>query len=312
MKRGTVLEMLFEELSTRWLEVSAYEVKETTHHEYVRGIRQLNEHFGKLKPYELTPKLLQDYLNELYLKGKSKGTINKQKYLVQQVYRYINLSGLTVSNPCAFVRAPRLAQKASRRSLSEKEIKIILQNRDLNWASFYTFCLLFLGLRRSEMMALCWEDIDFENETIHINKVVTYLNSKPKLNFVLKNGWRDRFVPIPKVLLAELKTRLPNDKGYMFAGIKGGLMNENVINRSWTAYRDRVGLKEVTQHMVRHTYATMLYDADIDIKAAAALLGHSDERTTLMIYTHINKEREAQKAMVRLNQYINDTYGELL
>lgn len=162
------------------------------------------------------------------------------------------------------------------------------------------------------MMALCWEDIDFENETIHINKVVTYLNSKPKLNFVLKNGWRDRFVPIPKVLLAELKTRLPNDKGYMFAGIKGGLMNENVINRSWTAYRDRVGLKEVTQHMVRHTYATMLYDADIDIKAAAALLGHSDERTTLMIYTHINKEREAQKAMVRLNQYINDTYGELL
>lgn len=309
------METTFKYWSERWLEVSAYEVKGTTHKQYIGGVRQLNKTFGDNSIYEITPKMVQDYLNELFLKGKSKSTINKRKYLVQQIYRYVNLQGIIVANPCLLVKAPRMASQESRRSLTEDEIRQIIKQRHANPFGFYAFCLLFLGLRRSEMMALRWEDIDFAQEVIRINKVVIYLNSKPELNYVLKNGWREREIPIPDLLLHELKRCVVLEgssvfrKGFIFSDQPETLMNENAINRRWAAYRNKAGLDNVTQHMVRHTYATLLYDADIDIKAAAALMGHRDERTTLIVYTHINKEREAKKAVKKLNGYISEVFG---
>lgn len=303
------MESNFKQWAERWLEVSAYEVKETTHYEYAGGIRQLTERFGNKNVFEITPKMVQEYLNELYLHGKSKSTINKRKYLIQQIYRYINLQGVAVTSPCILVKAPRMAGQESRRPLSEDEIRQIISNRHIEPFGFYAFCLLFLGLRRSEMMALRWQDIDFQQEIIHINKVVVYLNSKPQLNYVLKNGWREREIPIPDLLLDELKRLAPNKTGFIFADQPKKLLNENTINRRWAAYRDAAGLGNVTQHMVRHTYATLLYDAKIDAKAAAALMGHRDERTTLLVYTHINKEREAKKAVKQLNGYISEAFG---
>ncbi len=309
------MEMTFEYWAKRWLSVSAYEVKETTHNEYVGGIRQLIIKFGDISIHELTPKFIQDYLNELFLNGKSKSTINKKKYLIQQIYRYINLQGVSVPSPCALVKAPRMATQNTRRSLTEDEIKKIILNRYVKPFGFYAFCLLFLGLRRSEMMALCWEDIDFERELLHINKVVVYLNSKPTLNYVLKNGWREREIPIPDLLLFELKQCVISEgssiqkKGFIFSDHPGKLMNENSINRRWAIYRDAAELPNITQHMVRHTYATLLHDANIDVKAAAALMGHRDERTTLIVYTHINKEKEAKKAVQQLNGYISEAFG---
>ena len=304
------MESNFKQWAECWLEVSAYDVKETTHYEYAGGIRQLTERFGDKSVFEITPKMVQDYLNELYLHGKSKSTINKRKYLIQQVYRYINLQGIVVASPCVLVKAPRMASQESRRPLSEDEIRRIISNRHIEPFGFYAFCLLFLGLRRSEMMALRWEDIDFEQDIIHINKVVVYLNSKPQLNYVLKNGWREREIPIPDLLLLELKRLAKNKHGFIFSDYPKMLLNENAINRRWTAYRNAAGLPNVTQHMVRHTYATLLYDARIDAKAAAALMGHRDERTTLIVYTHINKEREAKKAVKQLNGYINEAFGK--
>ncbi len=309
------METNFRQWAEHWLEVSTYEVKETTHYQYVGGIRLLNERFGSKSVFDITPKMVQEYLNELFLHGKSKSTINKRKYLIQQVYRYINLQGISVASPCALVKAPRMASQESRRALTEEEIKQIISNRYIEPFGFYALCLLFLGLRRSEMMALRWEDINFEQELIHINKVVVYLNSKPQLNYVLKNGWREREIPIPDLLLFELKQRVIMEgssvqkKGFVFSDHPKVLMNENTINRRWATYRDAAGMPDVTQHMVRHTYATLLHDANIDVKAAAALMGHRDERTTLIVYTHINKEREAKRAVKQLNGYISKAFG---
>ena len=304
------METKFKHWAERWLNVSAYEVKATTHYEYTGGVRQLVARFGNECVLKITPKMVQDYLNELFLQGKSKSTINKRKYLIQQIYRYINLQGIAATSPCTLVKAPRMASQQNRRSLTEDEIRRIISNRNIEPFGFYAFCLLFLGLRRSEMMALRWEDIDYERETIHINKVVVYLNSKPQLNHVLKNGWREREIPIPDLLLIELRQRAGNQRGFIFADHPKILLNENAINRRWATYREAAGLPNVTQHMVRHTYATLLYDARIDAKAAAALMGHRDERTTLIVYTHINKEREAKKAVKQLNGYISEAFGK--
>ena len=66
-----------------------------------------------------------------------------------------------------------------------------------------------------------------------------------------------------------------------------------------------VAMEPFTPHQLRHTYATMLYDAGVDLKTAQQMLGHRDIKTTMGIYTHIaeNRKKESTK---RLNKYFND------
>ena len=85
--------------------------------------------------------------------------------------------------------------------------------------------------------------------------------------------------------------------------IEGKMMTETAFRRAWQAYEnylrknvgillDKKDIDHITPHMLRHTYATLLYDAGVDVKNAQRYLGHSDVLTTLRIYTHLSKEKE--------------------
>ena len=83
------------------------------------------------------------------------------------------------------------------------------------------------------------------------------------------------------------------------------MYSETMLKRRWDKYLKMTGLN-ITQHQLRHTYATMLYRAEIDAKTAQKLLGHSDVGTTLNIYTHIGRELD-QKIMGKLNEYLKNS-----
>ncbi len=161
--------------------------------------------------------------------------------------------------------------------------------------------MLCLGLRRSEILPLKYEDINFEDKTIYINKVVNFINNKPKIDNILKNGMNERYVGIPDILLKKLE-KCKLKKGYIF-NKDNSLLTESQLEDLWDDYKIRTGFIG-TQHMIRHTYATMLYKSNVDIKTAQYLMGHKTIRTTLDIYTHLEDELKA-KNINKLNAYIN-------
>ena len=63
-------------------------------------------------------------------------------------------------------------------------------------------------------------------------------------------------------------------------------------------------IEKITPHMLRHTYATMLFDANVDVKSAQKFLGHADIEVTLSIYTHLTKYKE-DKAINALNAHLD-------
>ena len=64
-------------------------------------------------------------------------------------------------------------------------------------------------------------------------------------------------------------------------------------------------IEHITAHMLRHTYATMLFDANVDVKSAQKFLGHADVEVTLSIYTHLTKYKE-DKAIAALNGHLDE------
>lgn len=97
-------------------------------------------------------------------------------------------------------------------------------------------------------------------------------------------------------------------------------MTENQYAKMWDKYYKLSGLKEhneehnlpkLTAHCLRHGYATILYEANVDVKEAQRLLGHAKETTTREIYTHIT-ERSKDKNNEKLKLYVNEHFKEII
>lgn len=140
-----------------------------------------------------------------------------------------------------------------------------------------------------------------------------------------KAGIRD--VPIPNILLMAL-IKCRKQRGFVCTNAGGTMLTDSSFMRSWEAFcnylnvcaggRNGAGpylphiqvLDRITAHMLRHTYATMLFDADVDVKSAQKFLGHADIEVTLKIYTHLTKFKE-EKAIAALNAHLDSMTGNV-
>ncbi len=179
--------------------------------------------------------------------------------------------------------------------------------------------MLYAGLRRGEMLALQWEDVDIDKKLIHVTKSLCFLKNTSTIK-TPKTKAGTRCVPIPNVLLAPL-IEAKKTSGTICPSVEGELMTYTAYKRAWDSYmnylnvcaggfisdckqRPRIQKMEpFTAHMLRHTYATMLFDANVDVKSAQKFLGHSSVEVTLSIYTHLTQFKE-DAAIEALNEHL--------
>ncbi|MET0017165.1 tyrosine-type recombinase/integrase [Oscillibacter sp.] len=174
--------------------------------------------------------------------------------------------------------------------------------------------LMFTGCRRGEALALSYSDIDFKAGCIHITKKLSYADGQvPVLEDHLKsaNGLRD----IP--LLPSLAARVPKNRiGLLFPGKDGGFMRHSEVYAIWKAYCREAGLNEiqqidsgeimetfpVTPHCLRHSFATICYEAGIDPRQAAEIVGDTPQ-VLEAVYTHL-RDGHKKSAADKLAEYV--------
>lgn len=161
--------------------------------------------------------------------------------------------------------------------------------------------LYFLGLRMGEMLGLRWQDVDWEHHVIHITRSMEpYTNTYGDT----KTHAGNRYVPIPD----ELYDILRQHRGLPTASISDAHTHETVY-RWWHMMIHDLGMDkhsegnqrtryEYTPHTFRHTYATLLFDANIDPVSASRILGHASYKTTADIYTNISENRASMNATI--------------
>ncbi len=150
------------------------------------------------------------------------------------------------------------------------------------------YTLLLTGLRRGEVTGLMWSDVDFENEVIHVRRhVVSAPGGQPMLVDGAKTEAGVRNVPMTPELRDFLHTEQSKAKSvYVFPNGKGGIISASQLGQMWNRL-DKLAGFHTHPHMLRHTYATKLFEAGtLDIRQIQTVLGHSDPSVTLSIYTH--------------------------
>ena len=245
---------------------------------------------------EITPTDIQIYINKLIKQGFSHKTIASYKSVLKMIFDYALFNGIIKSNPVSIVRLPANLPKKARELPTDKELSII--NSNYEGFAFLPYFLLNTGLRISEALALSYEDIDFDAKTIKIYKHLLHDGNKPILEHKTKTINSKRTV----ILLDRVAEKLDrNKKGIIFCNADGDYLTRRQMTWNWEKWQKENNVT-ATPHQLRHGFATMLFEAGIDLKDAQDLMGHANISTTQSIYTHIRNKRKDETAQ-KLNAF---------
>ncbi len=254
-------------------------------------------------------------------------TLRAYRQSCSQVFAFAIKNRAIEFNPADLAEIPKNAPKNERRALTETERKWIQNLSDDNRAKCPAMVAMFCGLRRGELSALTWNDVDLYNKILTVNKSYDFKSKNIKSP---KTAAGVRKIPIPDVLVEYLKS-VPRKSIYVCRSAK----NKMITDMGWKRLLDslmldlemqngnREGKKKkkcapgVTAftiqkfgwHDLRHTYATILFEAGVDVLTAQYLLGHASAETTMKIYTHLS-DAQKERSIVKLNEFVsgNDAF----
>jgi integrase len=270
----------------------------------------INNHVTEFADYKLKdikPLMIDRYLKNL---NKSKSLEHKIRITLNQIFKLAKSNKLIDDNPMEYVKS--VAQGTPKREfLDDEDRNIVLKALEGHKGYLLVLTLLYTGMREGEALALTWRDFDDINGIIKVSKAIEWQNSHPVIKQPkTKAGIRQ--IPIPSELTVALLSEKEKSKGispYIFHHSNNGMHTKSSSDRLWRSskkainkYIDEKINKHIMQEdqkvninltfrLLRHTYATGLYDAGIDLKSAQEILGHADFKVTMDIYTHIQNER---------------------
>ena len=235
--------------------------------------------------------------------------------LSSKVLDYAVNNDLIVKNPMKRVIKPKM-QKDKREFTnfySKEELNKYLDacKQKKNPRVYLFFRLLaYTGMRKGEALALKWSDIDFENETIRINKTLSLGTHNSLVIGTPKTKASNRTIQVDEQTIYYLQEWRKRQRKELFKLGFNALTDDqllfsngnNELMRPWlvqywnkTIAKD-AGLKHITVHGFRHTHASLLFEAGTPMQDVKERLGHSDITTTMNVYTHVTKSEKKKTA----------------
>ena len=311
-------------------------VKISTRVSYEMIIRQhLKPNFGFYKLKDLKSSTIQGVYNKLLKDGRADGKGGLSQKTIQNIHRvfrkalqlaYIN--DMIAKNPAGEGRItlPKQPVKKKIRVFSvdeQKAIEKLCGNNDLGMAILLD---LYTGMRRGELLALTWNDIDFKKRTITINKQLNRLknfdsniSSKTILQMqpYTKNS-QERIISVSTIMLEKLKNYkiqqskskitwddLYNDKKLVFCREDGNYLDPKTFEDFFKKTLKLAGVENTNVHALRHTFATRALESNIPVKVVSKILGHANIQITLDTYTHVLPELQEEAMQIIADKFLN-------
>lgn len=307
----------YQEAYEEWIEIYRNNVKESTLHKTMVVFRDhILPKFGKYKIDLISINSLQKQAYEWHSKYKN---YKKMINYTFAVFNYAFRMGYISSNPKDKFIMPKKVQEQQDEDLkyyTREELitlfKYLEKDATNEWFTFFRL-LAYTGIRKGECLALTWNDIDFKNNTLTVNKTISVgLNNKQIIQDP-KSFNSFRTISIDTNTMMILK-KWKTEQASMLLKFGHNSMNKNQLlfstasrNKMYTLSKPRTILKKVCDknnfkfihiHGFRHTHASLLFESGVTMESVKERLGHSDIQTTVNIYTHItqkNKDKTAKK-----------------
>lgn len=316
----------FSELADEWFEQYKNTVREST---YVAQKLAYKKHifplFGNLKISRISIPYCQKQVNHWYSYYKKYSNLIG---LTSSIFKYALSLRLIRNNPMDAVIRPKRKKRIDEERYSapyyEKEellefLEIAKNYPDPIYPIFRI--LAFTGLRKGELLALRWKDIDFEKRTLSVKQTLATCD-KWEIKFqVPKTEKSLRTISIDSETLQVIKRwQLKQKEYFLKMGIKPTKNGEQLLfvsEENKPLYLDYVNhnlkiiikennLKRITPHGFRHTHCSLLFESGASLKEVQVRLGHTDIKTTMDIYTHVTK-RQTEETANRFADFMSST-----
>lgn len=329
LERGVYIEdknLTVGEWADKWLDTYKTGVQYNTFEMYAHIINlYIKPEVGNLPLTKLKTHHIQNIINKYAAKGLTR-TLQQIKLTMNQIIKQAINNDLLYKNVAENVTLPQI-DSHSKRSLTNEEKKLLEKADFTMKEKAFVSLLLYSGLRRGEALALTRNDIDFEKNVIRVNKTIIYKGNNAEIKNSPKTDAGNREIPILSNLKSILRDYIQSIQTiYSFTQNNGEIMSKSSFRRFWDGIMDKLNTaaggrnyisrnkgenkviaisQDITPHTFRHTYATMLYYAGVDIKTAQYLLGHSSIKVTMDIYTHIDKS-QVKNTVSKLELFLNE------
>ncbi len=251
---------------------------------YVPAMNRAIKVFGDAYIKNIVPFEVSRAIKQFSLTHAEK-TVKNQLMVYNHIFRYAVEMGYIMYNPARDVSIPQGLPKRKRTSPPQHEIEIVKSSHQCTFGLF-AYMALYTGMRRGELLALTWEDFDFEARLINIDKSVSHDGNQP---YVKSTKTETSTAKIP--ILNALQKVIKPSKGLVFPNSSGEHLTKKQFEQQWKKYALETGITS-TPHQLRHAFSTMLYEAGVPPEEMQILLRHAQLSTTMDIYTDIREQKQ--------------------
>lgn len=323
------------EFSNQWLETYVKpNLAPTTHQGYEEKLNKHilpylgNKRLDKIKPLDLDNLynfLLTKQTNRKDKDGNYKTlsptSVHKVHEILSSIFSNALRWDLVPYNPCTKVVQPKY--RSTKMTCYDEETSKRLINALLQKAPIKYKCLVILailtGFRRGELVGLHWNDIDFKNHKISVKRSAYYLSDQPTSEKDPKTDLSTRTIAVPSICFDLLKQwrceqskmKLALGKSWkssenIFTTNYGGIMNPATGPKWFSSFLAKNNFPHIRFHDLRHTFATLLINNNVDVKTVSHKLGHASTNTTLKFYVHDLESTDKASAELLENMLVND------
>lgn len=297
--------MRFKEYASTFLKTKESEVKQSTYCNYANNLKQINEYIGNENIGNIKTENIEKMCVKMIEDGYSYKTLTDMKMITKSVLKQAKKSNLTkeiidtINIPKNLIEIAKSRTKKEVEIYNKEETKLLLDslindsnNTDLKIrkVAIGTLILMQTGARIGELCALQWKDINLKERYIDINKTVQRLTAPNKKSQVVigtpKSATSKRRVPITDVLYEVLKKEETQEELYVVSVNENKVTEPRTFRREYTKYLEKINLRYLHPHALRHCFASNLINNGVNVKYASQILGHSNSGITLDLYTH--------------------------
>ncbi|MEG2515336.1 MAG: site-specific integrase [Acidaminococcaceae bacterium] len=303
-------DMLYMDWIIVWLDITRDNLSPSTIASYKQVIDlHILPELGAYALCNLSPILLRKFIADKKATGLSSRTVDYIYTLIKASLKQAVFDDLLQINPMTKVQKPKVTKTREMVALTKEQAKQLIDTIATDEIKRLFSVALSTGLRRSELLGLRWQDIDFEHKTLSVRQTVIKVKSITMISKTTKNQSSNRTISLDDKTLNLLKKqktanfaeRIGNQKyinfDLVFPGANGNPRNPDWVTKMARDYGKKIGLPQgFNFHSLRHTHATLLLKAGVHFKLVQSRLGHATFAQTMDTYSHITPDLDIDVA----------------
>ena len=307
---GITTSRFFMDCIEEWLSRKKTDVRENSYQGYLSYVKNHIRPYWEPKRFfigDITVRDIQKYIDHEYKNGLTSQTIQKFLVVLNGTFDEAIRFGEISFNPCRNAKLPK-PREFKGKAYTLEQAMILLDGVKDDPVEPAIMLAVYLGLRRSEIAGLRWQDIDFDKNIVRIrNTVVRFSNSFEREQTKSKASRRDLYLPNAlRTYLLKLQKEQQEaksvcgkscvDSGHVCQWPDGRAQEPGWIYRNYKRIQKELGLPEIRLHDLRHTAGSLLINSGQTIKQVQSFLGHEKAATTLDVYAHLDLEGKQDTA----------------